>query len=140
MEVEGSEPLNIRGSSFQLDTDISWSQLKNVGLRLRESKDQSRHVDVGVFVEGKYTYVNRAYTGHPDTQSKSLESQTTFNTDKKKVHLKILVDKNSIEVFVDDGTVAYSSLIFPNKEDQGITLFADGGKAVFENIVVKQFK
>ncbi|MGV7115843.1 glycoside hydrolase family 32 protein [Paenibacillus kyungheensis] len=139
IEVEGTEALPISGASYQLDADISWSDLKNVGLRLRESADKSRHVDVGVFVEGKYTYVNRAYTGHPDTNGKSLESQAAFNTDKKKVHLKVLVDKNSIEVFVDDGTVAYSSLIFPNKEDQGISLFAEGGKAIFENVVLKQF-
>ncbi len=140
MEVDGSKTLNASGASYQLDADISWSQLKNAGLRLRESADHSRHVDVGVFTEGEgYTYVNRAYTNQPDTDGNSLESRAPFNTANHKVHLKILVDKNSIEVFVDDGTVAYSSLIFPNKDDQGISLFSEGGQAVFENVVIRHF-
>ncbi|KAF6592571.1 GH32 C-terminal domain-containing protein, partial [Paenibacillus sp. EKM208P] len=45
----------------------------------------------------------------------------------------------SIEVFVDGGEVAYSSLIFPRLEDQRITLFSDGGPAIFNNVVVKHF-
>jgi len=53
IEVNGSKTLHITGDSYQLETDISWSEIKNVGLRLRESTDKTRHVDVGVFIEGR---------------------------------------------------------------------------------------
>lgn len=139
LEVDGSRTLDAVGDSYQLDADISWSELKNVGLRLRESADKQRHVDVGVFAEGGYTYVNRAFTGQPDKSGAYLESRAPFNAGSKKVHLKILVDKTSIEVFVDDGSVVFSSVIFPDLNDKGITLFTDGGKAVFDNLVIRQY-
>lgn len=139
IEVNGSESLPFTGSSYVLDADITWSEIKNAGFRLRESADKSRHADVGVFVEGGYTYVNRAYTGNPDKSGKYLESTSPFDVSKKKVHLKIFVDKTSLEVFIDDGTLVYSSLIFPELNDQGITLFSEGGTAIFRNIVIKHF-
>lgn len=137
IKVKGSNTLNVKGDTYQLDTDISWSEIKNVGLRLRESTDRTRHVDVGINVEAQYSYVNRAYTGYPDKGS--LESRAPFARNKKIVHLKILVDKTSIEVFIDDGTIVYSNLIFPKLDDKGITLFSEGGTAIFENVEIKHF-
>ncbi|OAZ50620.1 glycoside hydrolase family 32 protein [Paenibacillus polymyxa] len=139
IQVAGTHTLPVAGDAYQLEADVSWSTIKNTGLRLRESADGKRHVDVGVSVEGQYSYVNRANTGQPDQSGKYVESKAPFDINKKNVHLKILVDKTSIEVFVDDGEVAYSSLIFPRLEDQGITLFSDGGKAIFNNVVIKHF-
>ncbi|RQW13062.1 glycoside hydrolase family 32 protein [Paenibacillus rhizophilus] len=136
IEVNGTRTLNTTGDAYQLDADISWSDLKNAGLRLRESADKKRHVDVGVFVEGSYSYVNRRNTWQPDKGGTYVESRAPFDAGKKKVHLKILVDKTSIEVFVDDGSVVFSNVIFPGWNDKGITLFSEGGKAVFENVVI----
>ncbi|WP_036722441.1 GH32 C-terminal domain-containing protein, partial [Paenibacillus forsythiae] len=79
----------------------------------------------------------RSNTEQPDKSGAYLESRAPFDAGKKKVHLKILVDKTSIEVFVDDGSVVYSNVIFPEFSDKGITLFSEGGKAVFENMVIK---
>lgn len=136
IKVNGSKTLNVKGDTYQLDTDITWSEIKNVGLRLRESTDQNRHVDVGIYAEGQYSYVNRTFTGHPDNHN--LESRAPFDS-KKNVHLKILIDKTSVEVFIDDGEIVYSNLVFPELNDQGITLFSEGGTAIFENVVIKHF-
>ncbi|MFC9709432.1 glycoside hydrolase family 32 protein [Paenibacillus sp. NPDC056933] len=137
--VKGSHTLHVTGDSYQLEADISWTKINNIGLRLRESNDQSRHVDTGVNVEGGYVYVNRTYTGNPDKSGRDLESQAAFAPEKNKVHLKILVDKTSIEVFVDDGSLVLSNVIFPKWSDRGITLYAEGGTAVFSNLRIKYF-
>lgn len=139
IEVDGSETLDFKGDAYQVEADLSWSDFKNAGFRLRESDDQKRHVDVGISAEGNYSYVNRVFTDQPDETNQLVESTAPFDVSKKKVHLKILVDKTSIEVFVDDGKVAYSNLIFPHAEDKGITLFSEGGKAIFKNMKVTHF-
>ncbi|TDL31020.1 glycoside hydrolase family 32 protein [Jeotgalibacillus sp. S-D1] len=139
IEVDGSETLDVTGDSYQIEADISWEELTNAGFRLRESDDHERHVDVGIFPEQNYSYVNRAFTHHPDESNEMVENTAPFEEGKKEVHLKILVDKTSIEVFVDDGKVAYSNLIFPEHEDKGITLFSEGGTAAFENIKITHF-
>lgn len=137
ISVKGSKTLEVQGEAYQLDADIRWLDAKNIGLRLRESADKKRHIDVGIFTEGQYSYLNRAYTEHPDKSQKYVESKAPFDVSKKKVHLRILVDKVSVEVFVDDGKVTYSSEVFPDLNDKGITLFSIGGKAIFQNIEIK---
>lgn len=139
IEVNGSKTLKVKGDAFQLDTDISWSHVKNVGIRLRESTDKKRHIDVGFFVKDDYSYVNRAYTGQPDKSKKYVESKVPFDVNKRKAHLKILVDKTSIEVFIDDGKIAYTSEVFPQLNDRGIALFSEGGTSVFKNVKIKHF-
>ncbi|WP_290444334.1 glycoside hydrolase family 32 protein [Clostridium estertheticum] len=140
IQVSGSKTLKVQGEAYQLDADISWSNAKNVGFKLRESADKKCHIDVGVFNEGQYSYVNRAFTSQPDKSGKYIQSTAPFDTSKKKVHLKILVDKTSIEVFIDDGKVTYSSEVFPNLDDKGITLFSIGGKSIFKNVIIKHLR
>lgn len=139
IEVIGSKTLQVQGEAYQLDADVSWMDAKNIGLKLQESVDKKWHIDVGIFTEGQYSYVNRSFTGQPDKSKKYVESRAPFDTSKKIAHLKILVDKTSIEVFVDDGKVSYSNEVFPNSNDKGITLFSIGGKAIFQNVVIKHF-
>lgn len=139
VEVNGTKALQVQGETYQLDADVSWSDAKNVGFRLRESEDKKNYIDVGVFIEEQYSYVNRSFTGYPDESKKYVESRAPFDITNKKVHLKILVDKTSIEVFVDDGKVAYSNEVFPNLNDKGISLFSIDGKSIFDNVVIKHF-
>nr|WP_216631474.1 glycoside hydrolase family 32 protein [Bacillus amyloliquefaciens] len=136
-QVNGSETLPIKGDTYQLDMDIAWSDIKNAGVRLRESADQSRHIDVGISAEGGYAYVNRSFTGQPDKTGAYAESKAPFDGNKGRVHLKILVDKTSIEVFADDGKTVLTNEVFPKHEDQGITLFSEGGSADFQHIEMK---
>nr|WP_238590928.1 glycoside hydrolase family 32 protein [Paenibacillus beijingensis] len=139
LEVTDDTTLDIKGDTYQLEADVSWDQIKNVGIRLRESKDKTRHIDLGIFVAGHVSYLNRTFTANPDHSKRFQESKAPFDKDKKYAHLKVLVDKTTVEVFIDDGQAAFSSEVFPNLDDKGITLFAEGGTATFENIQVKHF-
>jgi levanbiose-producing levanase len=140
VRVNGTKTLDVRGTAYQLETDISWTDAGNVGLRLRESENKGRHIDVGVFSTGRYLYVNRAFTGQPDKKKNSVESRAPFTSGAKRVHLKILVDKTSIEVFADDGQTVLTNQVFPRLNDQGISLYSEGGTAVFNNIEIKHFR
>jgi levanbiose-producing levanase len=140
IEVNGSKTLKVKSDVYQLDADISWSDARNVGLRIRESTDKTRHIDVGFFIPDNFSYVNRVFTDQPDKSKKYVESKAPFDASKKKVHLKVLVDKTSIEVFIDDGNVTHSNEVFPHLNDKGITLFSEGGPSTFKNVVIKHFR
>ncbi|MCC9022151.1 glycoside hydrolase family 32 protein [Bacillus nakamurai] len=137
MKVNGSETLPIKGATYQLEMDMVWSDIKNAGVRLRESSDQKRHIDVGISAEDGYAYVNRSFINQPDKSGTYTESKAPFDGSKQHVHLKILADKTSIEVFMDDGKTVFTNEVFPKSEDQGITLFSEGGSAEFQNIEMK---
>ncbi|MFP3416293.1 GH32 C-terminal domain-containing protein, partial [Bacillus sp. SIMBA_074] len=83
IEVDGSETLDVKGDAYQIEADLSWSDFKTAGFRLRESDDQKRHVDVGISAEGNYSYVNRVFTDQPDETNQLVESTAPFDVSKK---------------------------------------------------------
>ncbi|MFH8252318.1 glycoside hydrolase family 32 protein [Microbacterium sp. B2969] len=134
--VDGFLPLAYQGDAYRIETDVSWSTATNIGLQLRRSADGSRHADVGV--TDTYAYVNRAQTGHPDNPFK-LESRTPFPSSATTVHLEILVDRTTIEVFVDDGRYVHSSQVFAPPGDRGLALYTSGGSATFHDLTITEF-
>ena len=138
IQVNGTVPLSYTGEAYELSTNISWSQLDNVGIQLRKSPDGTRHADAGVY--RNYAYLNRGNTNQPDTSNRFLESRSPFDPAQKKVKLRILVDRTTIEIFVDDGQHVHSSQVFGVPGDNGIALYTDGGSATFADLSIRTFK
>lgn len=136
--IDESNTLDMKGETYRIEADVSWEDSENIGLRLRESEDKSRHVDVGLAISENYSYVNRAFVENPDEEKKFQESQAPFGGNNKNARLTVLVDKTSVEVFIDGGKVVHTNLVFPLAEDQGISLFSSGGTATFENVKVEE--
>ncbi|WP_044642836.1 glycoside hydrolase family 32 protein [Risungbinella massiliensis] len=126
------------GKTYSIEADISWENITNFGFRLRESDDGSKHIDAGLFVEGGFSFVNRKHTGTPSTQF--VESKAPFDKNKKKVHLRILVDNTSVEMFIDDGEVVHSNQVFSNAGDTKISAFSTGGTTILENVKITEYK
>jgi levanase/fructan beta-fructosidase len=53
--------------------------------------------------------------------------------------LAIYVDRCSVEVFAQDGTVTMTDLIFPAESSTAVAVFASGGTAVVDDLRVTQF-
>lgn len=134
--VDGFLPLAYQGDAYEISADVTWKTATNVGLQLRRSTDGSRHADVGV--TGEYAYLNRGQTGHPAGTWKT-ESRTPFDGDKGMVRLRILVDRTTIEVFVDDGRYVHSSQVFAPAGDDGIALYTSNGSATFHDLTITEF-
>ncbi|MDR7188727.1 levanbiose-producing levanase [Microbacterium sp. BE35] len=129
-------PLAFEGDAYQVEADVTWEIATNLGLQLRRSADGTRHADVGV--TGTYAYLNRGQTGYPAGTWKT-ESRTPFDGGAGRVHLRILVDRTTIEVFVDEGRYVQSSQVFAPSGDEGIALYSSGGPAVFHDLTITEF-
>jgi levanbiose-producing levanase len=138
--VNGNYQTNYHGNSYELDTDISWNQLENVGMQIGLSPDGTRHTDIGIFGNSTF-YLNRqrserdGYGLYP-----WVETHSPFDSNKRSVHLKVLVDKQSVEVFIDDGAQVHSDQVYFTPGDNGISFYASEGEALFSNIVIKELK
>ena len=53
-----------------------------------------------------------------------------------RIHLRILVDWSSVEVFADQGQTVITDQIFPSATSDGLQLFADGGRATVDSLKV----
>lgn len=139
MTVEDEmKKLDIESETYRIEADISWEDAEQFGFRLRESEDQSRHIDAGISLEGDYSYLNRRFTDQPDREGTFEESKAPFDSAAKRVHVTIFVDKTSAEMFIDDGRIVHTNLVFPRAEDRDISLFSDGGRVKFEKLEVKK--
>ncbi|WP_031486308.1 glycoside hydrolase family 32 protein [Streptomyces bicolor] len=137
LEVTGTRVLDYRGTAYEVTCEITWDQLKGAGLQLRRSPDGGRHVDAGIY--GDYAFLNRRPTVNPDASGRWQESRSPFDPAARTVRLRILVDRTSVEMFVDDGRYVHSSEVFPYLIDTGLALFTIDGTAVFRNTVIREF-
>ncbi|MBW9094184.1 glycoside hydrolase family 32 protein [Microbacterium jejuense] len=134
--VDGFLPLDYRGDAYQVEAEVTWQTATNIGLQLRRSGDGTRHADVGVTTD--YAYLNRGQTGYPAGTWKT-ESRTPFDGAAGTVHLRVLVDRTTVEVFVDDGRYVQSSQVFAPPGDDGIALYSSGGPATFHDLTITEF-
>jgi sucrose-6-phosphate hydrolase SacC (GH32 family) len=133
----GSVDLPYQGSSYELELDISWEQLNNVGLSVGKSADGNRHTNIGVF-QGS-VYVDRGPSDRAGyTFGAYTQSNAPIDPAARSVHLKVLVDKQSVEAFVNAGHTVLSHQVYFETGDTGISVYADGGAATFSNITVRE--
>ncbi|MAG93909.1 MAG: hypothetical protein CMJ48_09190 [Planctomycetaceae bacterium] len=57
-----------------------------------------------------------------------------------KLHLRILADRGSIEVFADDGRITISRGVLVSGEEQGVELFARRGRARVGRVMARTLK
>ncbi|UKA59311.1 glycoside hydrolase family 32 protein [Arthrobacter sp. FW306-2-2C-D06B] len=136
--VNGRTALDYHGSAYELDADVSWTTLNNVGISIGENKDGSRHTNIGVY--GGNLYVDRSAQDQvPYSFGTYQQSQAPLASGATSVHLRILVDHGSVEVFADDGRIALSNQDFFTSSDTGISLYTIGGSANFANLSITEF-
>lgn len=136
--------LDYHGTSYEIETDISWSQVQNLGISVGVSASGARHTDLGIWQNEEF-YLNRGGSDQPgQTPDISfgpwLQSASDFDTGARSTHLRIFVDKGSVEVFVDDGADVHSSQVFFAPGDAGVNLYAENGSAIFSNFTIKEFE
>ena len=44
------------------------------------------------------------------------------------------MDSTSVEVFANDGLVTFTECIFPDRQSQGLVLFAEGGNVILASL------
>ncbi|MFJ2551113.1 GH32 C-terminal domain-containing protein [Microbacterium sp. NPDC087591] len=136
--VDGSVVLPWSGRAYELELDIAWDAAANVGVSVGRSSDGSRHTNIGKY--GAELYVDR---GPSDLSGFSLVPYTRaaapIDSNARSVHLRIFVDTQSVEVFVNAGHTVISQQVHFRESDTGISLYADGGPATFSGITIREF-
>lgn len=136
--VNGSAVLPWSGRAYELELDVTWSGATNVGVSVGRSGNGSRHTNIGKF--GSEVYVDRgpsnqaAFSLTPYTRAAAPIDPTA-----RSVHLRIFVDTQSVEVFVNAGHTVLSQQVHFAEGDTGISLYSDGGAATFTGMTIREF-
>ena len=95
--------------------------------------DDSRHTNIGVF-DGK-VYVDRGPADRSDYSFLPYrQAEAPIDPQARYVHLRILVDMHSVEVFVTAGHTVLSQQVYFEADDTVIRLYAYDGSATFSNV------
>ena len=136
VNVTGRRVLDVTTEAYVLTTDIAWTNATNVGIEVLRSSDGTRHTNVGVF-NGR-VYVDR---GPSESISAPFapytQSEAPIDPAARHVHLTVVVDRNSVEVFVNAGHTVLSNQVYPAAGDHGLALYSDNGSAVFSDLSLR---
>ena len=114
----GDNPLaHISGELFDIEMAIELGDATEFGLRLHETA-----------------------VIYSDNQISCLGAKANVSPIDGKVALRILVDRTSIETFVNDGRVALPCCFLPKKLDTGLGLYAKGGDVMIRSLRVTRLE
>ncbi|MFC5661927.1 GH32 C-terminal domain-containing protein [Kitasatospora misakiensis] len=124
-------PAGSAGQALDIDATFtptfSPTGARTFGLKVRTGAGQE--TVIGYDTTTQQLYVDRTRSGavdfdphFPGVQSAPLKPQPDG-----KVHLRVVVDSSSVEVFGGQGEAVITDQIFPDPDSQGVQLFAEGG-------------
>jgi len=130
------------GNAYWIEADITVGTDATAGLLLAAKEVVSPGQDgnsitgtkIGYDAAHHQLFVDRSHAG--GGKIKAGREIQTIDLDNKTLHLEILVDRSSLEVFADHGLYALSTQIFPDEDASSIYLFSEGGDAVIKSMKI----
>ncbi|HYW34461.1 MAG TPA: glycoside hydrolase family 32 protein [Balneolaceae bacterium] len=117
----------ITGTSVEIQATLKPSTAKKIGFIVRKGKNQQ--TVIGYKPNQNELYVNRTHSGR-DQFSKAFPGgiqSAPLRLENGLIHLHILVDRSSVEVFANEGKRVITDDIYPRLSSDGLQLFARGG-------------
>ncbi len=132
----GSQTVPAAGRSLMIETTLNQGTATAFGLDVRVGNGQRTRIGYDTLT-GEL-YVDRTGAGRSDFSPLfPAVHRVKLPLDHGKLELTIFVDSSSVEVFSADGRVSISDLIYPHPSSVGIGVFADGGTAKQQRLVVR---
>ncbi|MEU4207869.1 glycoside hydrolase family 32 protein [Rothia terrae] len=111
-----------------LDVDLSVTDSERVGLKIGLTEDGS-HTYVGYDSLAERIFVDRRLVGNGDRGYRAAPFPGG-----DKLSLRILIDRGSVEVFVNGGVQSVTSFAFPNAGDRAVVLSSESGSITVDRL------
>lgn len=134
-----TKPLNVNGDTLEIIAHLTAGTASKFGLNVRSGSGQ--YTQIGYDTHTNQLYIDRTHSGDVKFASSFPGIKTApLALDHGEVTLHILVDESSVEVFADQGQVTLTDQIFPDATSKGVSVFADDGTAMLEDLKVWHLK
>lgn len=129
--TNGSTPLGVHGSALELKADLTPGTADRFGLDVRTGAEQRTRI--GYDTSTGEVYLDRTGSGATDFDPTfSSTEHAPLALDGRPLHLHVLVDASSVEVYAENTRgeqVVLTDQIFPDPSSTGVDAFADNGTA-----------
>ncbi|HEY4289588.1 MAG TPA: glycoside hydrolase family 32 protein [Puia sp.] len=143
--VSGGEvAVNVLGNAYWLDAEMDLGAAATAGFKIAQGKDASGKVVsetvIGYDKVKQEVFVDRSRSSRDGVKPEKVRQTIALSGDAAlaagKVRLRILFDKSSLEVFVNDGEEVLTDYIYPDEAASGCAVFAEGGNAVVRDLKI----
>ena len=116
------------GDALEIQAEIELGSADEVGFRVRQGEGEETLA--GYTIDPAEVYVDRSKSGEAGfDETFAGRHSARLSAVAGRVNLRILVDRSVVEVFAGDGRVAITDRIFPKPSSNGLSLYANGGRA-----------
>lgn len=123
-------------SELDLTVDLNKTSSNNFGIRLQN--DLGENVVVSFNKESYSMLIDRTRS------SKEKFSEDFYNNihkvpisfDQEKLDIRLIIDAASIEIFINEGELSFTSIFFPTEDFNSMTLFSNNGTCSIMNAEV----
>ena len=158
--VIGDAFANCKEGAFQIEMDFTPGNTQTAGFKMLNSKGEKTKIyfdmaknrlvmdrtESGLIPFGEQSEPH-AKENHDRRKTESVNYINDFALGTwaplslckgKTYHLNIFVDKCSVEIFVDNGRIAMTNLIFPTVPYDGLRFYSEKGKAEVKNLRISE--
>lgn len=123
----GVVPLpEVSGDALELLVELEPAAAAKVGLAVRRSADGRQETRIVYDRTAATLAIDRERAGEGDG---GMHAAPLVLAGDDTLKLRVFVDRSSVEVFAQDGSVVLTERVFPDPSSRGVALLAEGGRA-----------
>ena len=139
-ELSMGDRVTKSGNSYWIDAEWSIKNGKDIGFRIAQNKDKNNktiaETIVGYDAVKHEIYVDRSNSGQVKVNENKSRQVIEMQKGSDKIRLQILVDKSSLEVFINNGEKVLTTHIYPDEGANGLAAFSNGGKSAINSLTI----
>lgn len=120
-------------SAYWLEATFEIKKAAKLGVYVMEDSTTDKKVVVGYDAGKQVLFVDCGAVAKEYKPSENLQQSAPLKAIGGKIKIQVLFDRSSLEVFGNDGERVISTMLYPSKNQTGISIFSDGKS------VLKQF-
>ncbi len=128
----------LTGNAYWINAELSIKPGTTGGFKIAQKKDKNNktiaETIIGYDPEKRQLYVDRSNSGSGKLNINRLKQTIDLKSESTTVKLEILLDKSSLEVFVNDGESVLTTYIYPDEDADKIAAFSTGGNTVIKSM------
>jgi fructan beta-fructosidase len=128
-----SGKVSLMQSELFFGFNLSENRADTVGIILENRLNEK--VIIGYSVHHKQFYFDRRNSGNSDFSNEFASVATAPYNGGAALKLHLIIDASSIELFVDDGRLVMTNLVFPTEKFTTLKFFSKGGTGVLNKAV-----
>ena len=129
----------LKENAYWLKTELTVEPNATAGFSIAQKKDANgktiNETVIGYDASNHQLYIDRTNSGGK-LNEKALKRTINITDPSNTIQLEILLDRSSLEVFVNNGEAVLTTYIYPDEDANHIAAFSKNGKAIIKSLTI----